>query len=126
MCGCRFTQFLTRSKQVEFQDDFSAVTTAEAIEGTKLLRQEVDNRSRGLDIGLTHFLAVKLNSACMECPRWGWLVAGRLHAGNFACCSAALPNADLRLAGPSCWHSSLPALGALEQVVRHTSTLSTK
>ena len=53
MCGCRFTQFLTRSKQVEFQDDFSAVTTAEAIEGTKLLRQEVDNHGRGLEIGLT-------------------------------------------------------------------------
>ncbi len=30
------------------------------------------------------------------------------------------------LQGPSCWHSCLPALGALEQVVRHTSTLSTK
>ena len=53
MCCCRFTQFLTRSKQVEFQDDFSAVTTAEAIEGTKLLRQEVDNHGRGLEIGLT-------------------------------------------------------------------------
>ncbi len=49
---CRFAGLFSRSPMVEFQDDWETVSPS-AGTGTRLLRQELDNHSKGLPPGLT-------------------------------------------------------------------------
>ena len=52
VCVCRFAGLFTRSRVVEFQDDWETVSPS-AGTGTRLLRQELENHNQGLPPGLT-------------------------------------------------------------------------
>lgn len=71
---CRFAGVFSRSPMVEFQDDWETVSPS-AGTGTRLLRQELDNHSKGLPPGLTAMPASRGRVCCLPCPQMTMLVA---------------------------------------------------
>ena len=63
---CRFAGLFSRSPMVEFQDDWETVSPS-AGTGTRLLRQELDNHSKGLPPGLTAMPASRGRWVCLSC-----------------------------------------------------------